>query len=293
MTNNPASRRVVRARLRRLVAAIPPRGGYLFYGAYVAFTFFAFAWVLSTSLRTNQQLFADVWGIPSGDGVSNFPNVWTNSGLGLAFLNSVIAAVGGSALAVGLAAPAAYVLSRASFRGRDIITNVFAAGMGVPAALLIIPMYLMMNQMGLTSSVTGLLIVYVAISLPFTMLILTAFFATLPVELEEAAVIDGASEWRVFRSVMLPLAQPGVLTALIFNFVFLWKEFFWGLVLLQSRDSRTLAVALNGLRESLAFSANWVGMFAAVVIVMVPALVVYIVLSRRVLGAVTLGAVKQ
>lgn len=165
--------------------------------------------------------------------------------------------------------------------------------MGVPAALLIIPMYLMTSQMGLISSITGLLIVYVAISLSFTMLVLTAFFATLPVELEEAAVIDGASEWRVFRSVMLPLEQPGVLTALILNFVFLWKEFFWGLVLLQSRESRTLAVAPNGLRESLAFSADRVGMFAAVVIVMVPALVVYIVLSRRVLGAVTLGAVKQ
>ena len=260
----------------------------LFCGTIV----FAIAWIVVTSLKTNRELFANVWSLPANFQLTNFVNAWNQGGMGVAFINSVLVA-GGSAIAVvALAAPAAYILSRAEFRGRDLLVNGIASGMGVPAVLIFIPVYLLISQVGLTDSLPGLFAVYVGVQMPFTIFLLTGFFATLPVELEEAAIVDGASELSVFTRVMLPLAQSGLLTALIFNLIYLWKEFFWGLVMLRTNSNFTLGVALNGLREGMAFSADWVGLFAAVVIVMGPAIAVYILLSRRFMQAITLGAIK-
>jgi ABC-type glycerol-3-phosphate transport system permease component len=162
--------------------------------------------------------------------------------------------------------------------------------MGVPAVLIFIPVYLMLSTVGLGDSLSGLVVVYVGVQMPFTVFVLTGFFATLPIDLEEAAIIDGASEIGVFWKIMLPLARPGLLTAFIFNLIFLWKEFFWALVLLRSRSGFTLGVALNSLRESLAFNADWTGLFAAVVILMAPAVIVYVLLSRRFVESITFGA---
>ena len=246
-------------------------------------------WIVVTSLKTNQELFADVWKLPASLHPENYANAWTIGGMGTAFANSVVATVGAAISVVAIAAPAAYVLSRAEFPGREMLINMIAAGMGIPAVLIFIPVYLMLSTVGFGDSLPGLGAVYVGVQMPFTVFILTGFFATLPVELEEAAIIDGASEVGVFWRIMLPLARPGLLTALIFNLIFLWKEFFWALVLLRSRSGFTLGVALNSLRESLAFNADWTGLFAAVVILMGPAVVAYLVLSRQFVRAITFG----
>ncbi|MDQ6795206.1 MAG: carbohydrate ABC transporter permease [Chloroflexota bacterium] len=247
-------------------------------------------WIVVTSLKTNQELFADVWRLPASLHLENYANAWTIGGMGMAFANSVIATVGAAISVVAIAAPAAYVLSRAEFPGREMLINTIAAGMGIPAVLIFIPVYLLLSTVGFGDSLAGLGAVYVGVQMPFTVFILTGFFATLPVELEEAAIIDGASEVGVFWRIMLPLARPGLLTALIFNLIFLWKEFFWALVLLRSRTGFTLGVALNSLRESLAFNADWTGLFAAVVILMGPAVLAYLVLSRQFVRAITFGA---
>jgi len=265
------------------------RAALIFYCVTVLF---ALLWIVVTSFKTNAELFANVWSLPSSLNFDNYVHAWNLGGMGQAFVNSVIVGFGASIGVVALAAPAAYVLSRAEFRGRDLLVNGIAGGMGVPAVLLFIPVYLLLAQGGLVNSLQGLLVVYLGVQIPFTVFLLTGFFATLPVELEEAAIVDGASEWTVFTRVMLPLAQPGLLTAVIFNLIYLWKEFFWGLVLLRTQDRFTLGVALNALREGMSFNADWVGLFAAVVILMGPAILIYAVLSRRVLRAVTFGAVR-
>jgi N-acetylglucosamine transport system permease protein len=250
----------------------------------------ALAWMVVTSLKTNEELFRDVWSLPSALRIENYANAWTTGGMGAAFANSAVATLGAAVSVVALAAPAAYVLSRADFPGREALINAIAAGMGVPAVLIFIPVYLMLSTVGLGDSLSGLVVVYVGVQMPFTVFVLVGFFATLPIDLEEAAIIDGASEIGVFWRIMLPLARPGLLTAFIFNLIFLWKEFFWALVLLRSRSGFTLGVALNSLRESLAFNADWTGLFAAVVILMAPAVIVYVLLSRRFVESITFGA---
>ena len=271
------------------IQSLPRRTGVGFLALFCLTVVLSLVWITLTSFKSNAQLFADVWSLPAPFEPRNYANAWTLGGMGVAFRNSVLVAVGSSIGVVVLAAPAAYVLSRASFPGRELLINVIASGMGVPAALLFIPVYLLLAQAGLSDSLSGLAMVYVGVQLPFTVYLLTGFFATLPVELEEAAIVDGASEWSVFMRIMLPLARPGLLTAFIFNLIFLWKEFFWGLVILRNQERFTLGVALNALREGMAFNADWVGLFAAVVILMAPAILIYALLSRRVLRAVRFG----
>jgi ABC-type glycerol-3-phosphate transport system permease component len=278
------------SRATRAVTACLGGAGRLFVIAVGASIILALAWMVVTSLKTNEELFANVWSLPSVLRVENYANAWTIGGMGAAFANSAVATVGSAVAVVALAAPAAYVLSRADFPGREPLINAIAAGMGVPAVLIFIPVYVLLSTVHLGDSLAGLILVYVGVQMPFTVFVLTGFFATLPIDLEEAAIIDGASEVGVFWRIMLPLARPGLLTAFIFNLIFLWKEFFWALVLLRTRSGFTLGVALNSLRESLAFNADWTGLFAAVVILMAPAVLVYVLLSRRFMESITFGA---
>jgi raffinose/stachyose/melibiose transport system permease protein len=277
---------------RAWLAELPRRLVVLFLAFFCLTVIFSLLWITVTSLKSNAQLFANVWSLPTSLRLANYVNAWTLGGMGIAFLNSVLVSFSAAIGLVALAAPAAYILSRAEFRGRELFINGIAGGMGVPAVFIFIPVYLLLAQVGLSDSLPGLFVVYLGVQMPFTVYLLTGFFATLPVELEEAAIVDGASELQVFVRVMLPLAQPGLITAAIFNVIYLWKEFFWGLVLLRTNDHYTLGVALNALREGMSFSADWVGLFAAVVIVMGPALLIYAFLSRRMLRAVTFGALR-
>lgn len=276
-------------RLRDLAPRLP---SYLFLALWTGFTLFAFLWVILTSFKTNQQLFANVWSLPTHLELKNYAKAWDVVRMKDYFLNS-LGVVTLSTLAILLvSAPASYVLSRIPFRGRQLLTGFFIGGMGIPRVLLLVPLFMLMNGLHLTDSLVGLGIVYVAISLSFTILLLTAFFATLPSELEESAAIDGASPFATFWRVMLPLAGPGLATAFTFNFIWLWKEYFWALVLISTDSRRTISLGLYSLQGSMQYSADWVGLFAGCVIVMVPTLILYFIMSERIMRGITLGAVK-
>lgn len=277
------------AQLRDLAPRLP---GYLFLGLWIGFTIFAFLWVILTSFKTNQELFANVWSLPSHLEWKNYVKAWNVVRMKDYFLNSLIVVTGSTLAILLVSAPAAYVLSRIPFRGRTLLTAFFTAGMGIPRVLLLVPLFMLMNSLRLTDSLFGLGITYVAISLSFTILLLTAFFATLPSELEESAAIDGASPFVTFWRVMLPLASPGLGTAFTFNFIWLWKEYFWALVLISTDSKRTISLGLYSLQGSMQYSADWVGLFAGCVIVMVPTLILYFIMSERIMSGITLGAVK-
>jgi N-acetylglucosamine transport system permease protein len=276
-------------RLRDLTPRLP---AYIFLGAWAAFTIFAFVWVILTSFKTNQQLFANVWSLPTHIEWKNYVKAWNVVRMKDYFINSVVVVTLATLAIVTISAPASYVLSRVPFKSRELLTSFFTSGMGVPRVLLLVPLFMLMNNLKLTDSLFGLGIVYVAISLSFTILLLTAFFATLPTELEEAAAIDGASPFATFWRVMLPLAGPGISTAFTFNFIWLWKEYFWALVLISTDSKRTISLGLYSLQGSMQYSADWVGLFAGCVIVMVPTLILYFVMSERIMSGITVGAIK-
>jgi ABC-type glycerol-3-phosphate transport system permease component len=276
-------------RMRRALPRVPAT---TFLLLWTGFTIFAFLWILISSFKDNRELFASAWAFPSALHFENYEKAWRLARMGNYFLNSVIVVGISTAAIVGVSAPAAYVLSRIPFRGRELVTNGIIAGMGVPYQVLLVPLFVLLTQIRLADTLPGLMLVYVALSLPFTVFLLTGFFRSLPSELEDAAAIDGANEYEVFYRVMLPLASPGIVTAAIFNFIGLWNEYMLALVMINDQNKRTLSLALYGLQGSMQYTSDWVGLFAGVVIVMVPTLILFIVMSERVIAGITLGATK-
>ena len=252
----------------------------------------ALAWVVYTSLKSNAEFFASTWALPGEWKWSNYRYAWANAEIGDYFFNTAYISVVSTVATVLLAAMAAYVLARVVFPGRQFLFYLFLAGMMVPAMLYLFPLFVQMRQMRLTNSHAGLILIYVATGLPFSVFVLTAFFRTLPTQLEEAALIDGASPWRTFWTIMLPLARPGLITVSIFSFINTWNEFFWSLILLRSGKLYTLARGLQTLFFNMSTESRWTELFAGLVIVMLPLIVVFILLQDRITEGLTVGAIK-
>ncbi len=265
---------------------------YLFLGAWSLFTILALSWVVLASLKTNREVFREPFSFPADPQFVNYERVWLNSQVGQSFLNSLVIVGLSVIVIIAVSAPASYILSRARFKGRGLLTMVFIAGIGIPYPLLFIPLFALLAGIKLINTIPGLILVYVSLSVPFTVYILTGFFSSLPSELEDAAVIDGATDFQVFRKVMLPLASPGLLTASIFNFIGLWNEFQLALIFIQDPGLRPLSLSLYTLKNSMTYSGDWAGLFAGVVIVVVPTIILFVILSERMISGMTLGSVK-
>jgi len=265
---------------------------YILPVLWAIFNLFCVIWITLSSLKTNRELATKPWGLPEVPQFGNYVKAWNLANLGTAFRNSVFLTVGSVILVLIICAPAAYVLSRVRFRGSGWLTVIFVSGAGIPAAMLIIPLFALTKSLGLNDTLPGLMLIYTVISIPFTMYMLTGFYSTLPPEFEEAARIDGCSEFGVFLRIMLPLVSPGLITVAIFNFVVIWNEYTLALVFIQDPDKLPLARALYGIASSMQYTGDWASLFAAVVIVMLPSLVVYALLSERLIEGITAGALK-
>ena len=281
-------------------------------------------WVFSNSIRSSQEIYENSFGLPwlvtgspyadrpevatpAEAAVGNFQNAWTKSNFSTFFVNSVI--VTGISLAGILAfgAMAAYALARFDFRLNRPLYLFFISGMMVPAQLVLIPLFFQFGtishglsalirplgyEVQLHNSLTGLITIYIALSLPFTILILTGFFRSLPGALRESAIMDGASEWTVFRQIMLPLARPGLVTAAIFNFLGIWNEYLFALVFVNSPEKKTLPLGLASVSIQAQYKTDFGLMFAGLVIIMLPTLLVYLLLQRQLTKGITVGALK-
>ncbi len=267
-------------------------GSYALIVPWCAFTLLAFLWVILSSFKSTGEIFRFVWHLPQSFYWQNYIKAWSVVNMGQYFLNSVIVVSASVVFIMAISSPSAYVLGRISFRGSRFLTGFFASGMGIPVQLLFIPLFALLTRIRLTDSLAGLGVVYIAISLPFTVFFLTGFFRSLPSELEEAAAIDGASPGRTFLQVMLPISSPGLIAAAIFNFVWLWNEYSLALIFISRDARRPLSLGLYALQGSMQFTGDWGGLFAGAVIVMVPTALFYIWMSERIISGITVGAVK-
>lgn len=283
------STRARKARIKKLLTQIP---AYLILSLWSFFTIFVIGWVIISSFKTNAEIFRTVFDLPKVWQFSNYINAWSQGNFALYLRNSVFLTSASVAGLLLISAPAAYVLSRFKFIGRNFLTTTFIAGMGIPYSLVLIPLYVIMSRLGLINNLPGLILIYISLSIPFTVYILTGFFVTLPKELEDAAVIDGCNEFQTFWHVMLPLASPGLLTAGIFNAIGMWNEYQLVLVFMGNEEGRTLALGLYSLQNAMQYTGDWVGLFAGVCIIMVPTIVLYVILSEKMIAGITMGAVK-
>lgn len=249
-------------------------------------------WTLMTSFKTTKQIFASPFRLPTKWSFDNYVSAWTTAGIGGFFLNTVI--VVGIALMVVmmLGAMCAYVLARFEFRGSRAIYYMMLAGLTFPVFLAIVPLFFVLQNIGLLNSLPGLILTYVAFALPFTVFFLYPFFQALPDEISEAAEIDGASEWRTFFQVMLPMAKPGMASVAIFNFLGLWNQFLLPVALNTNRDHYVLSQGMASFASQAGYAVDTGALFAGVVITVIPVLVMYVIFQRQLHGSVTQGTSK-
>lgn len=274
---------------RKQVRFIP---GYLLLGIWLAFTVVMIGWIILASLSTTKEIFGNEI-MASGIHWENYANVLHKHKMSVYFANSIIYSLSGCVGIILIASPAAYVLSRITFRGKPLVNNIFVIAMSIPSVMLVMPLFKMATSMGLIGSRWTLIILYICINVPFGVFFLIGFFMSLPKALEEAAEIDGCTPDQAFWRIMFPLAQPGIVTLTIFNFITIWNEYFMALIFANKTELRTVSTGLQAIVQSMKYSGDWAGLFAGVVIVFLPTFLIYIFLSRKIIAGVTGGAVKE
>jgi N-acetylglucosamine transport system permease protein len=259
---------------------------------YLAAVLYPMVWLVISSLKTNRELFTGVWALPQTPQWDNYVRAWERAGISHYFLNSAVVTACSLVGTVVLGAAAAYVLSRFTFPGSQAIYLLFVTGMTVPSFVGVIPLFFLLLDIGLLDTRLGLIAVYVAMNLPFTIFVLYGFFRSLPSELADAAEIDGCSPAGAFLRVMLPLARGGVLAVAIFDFIAIWNEYLYALVLISDPALRTLPLGVANLYVVNRYHADWTALLAGLVIVMIPSFVVYALFQSQFREGVTLGARK-
>ena len=262
------------------------------------------AWVFLASIKQNSEFYGSPWTLPAGFYWQNFVNAWNSAKMGSYMINSVIVTVLALGLLLIVALPAAYCLSRFQFRGRKILNTCFMAGLFINVNYIVVPIFLMLkdgdswlkNIMGhgfLLNNVFVLAVVYAATALPFTIYLLSGYFATLPHDFEEAAYIDGASYGKTMVQIIFPMAQPSIITIILFNFLSFWNEYIISMTLMSSsKGAKTLPVGLLNLMQAQQSKAEYGIMYAGLVLVMLPTLILYICVQKKLTQGMTVGGLK-
>ncbi len=271
--------------MRRIV----PHAAMLAWGAVSTLPLL---WAVVGSFKTDQEILTDPWSLPARPRLDNWARAWSEANLGRYFLNSLVVVGGALLLTMLLGSSVAYALARYDFRGNRLVYFTFVTAMFFPVFLALVPLFFVVRQLGLLGTYPGLILVYAAYAVPFTVFFLHAFFRGLPGEVAEAAFIDGCSHSGVFFRVMLPMARPGLVAVAIFNFLGLWNQYLLPLVLNPDPDRYVLAQGLAALSVSQGYRSDWSGLFAGLTMAMLPVLVAYVAFQRHIRAGMTAGAVK-
>ncbi|MEV0585540.1 carbohydrate ABC transporter permease [Nonomuraea sp. NPDC050310] len=266
--------------------------------AWVLFNAGMVAWVLLNSLKSSREIFDNPAGLPATWMWENFATAWSDSGLGAAAINSVVLTLVSVLLIMALSVPAAYAVARLGGRSSGPVATFFAVGMSIPFQAFAVPMVLIGAGLSrfMIDWVTGawdtritVTLFYVVLSLPFSIFVLIGYFRSLPGDVEEAAALDGASPFRTFLQIMVPLAKPGITTVAVLNALSLWNETVIVLMLVPEQSAQTLNVALLNFYSNMQYTSNWGGLFAGVVIVVLPMIATYLWFGRRIVNGMTQG----
>jgi raffinose/stachyose/melibiose transport system permease protein len=241
-------------------------------------------------LKTNAQLLARPFSIPEPFVWSNYTDVLRSPTFWRQCANSLLVMVTTTFLVLGLASSAAFVFARFSFRGRELIFTYFTLGLLFPAAIAILPLYLLIRQLGLVDSLWGIILPQVAFGLPFGVLIMRNFFLAIPAELEDAAYVDGATSFEFFWRILIPLARPGLAAVAVLTMVTSWNNFFLPLVVLNTDKLWTLPLGVMQFQGQ--YGTDWGRVLAFVSLALTPAVVFYLFAERQIIAGLTAGAVK-
>lgn len=273
-------------------------------------------WVFLASIKENPEFYGNPWDLPKGFYFQNFIDAFNKANMGAYLLNSVIVTVLALAILLVVALPAAYVLSRYKFRGRKLLNVLFMGGLFINVNYIVVPIFLMLvdGNKGLSSLMENLhveagspvynflsgffldnlfilALIYASTALPFTIYLLSSYFATLPKDYEEAAYVDGSGYFRTMVKIIMPMAKPSIITVILFNFLSFWNEYIIAMTLLPG-EGKTLPVGLMNLMKAQNAAAQYGQMYAGLVIVMLPTLILYIMVQKKLTQGMTVGGLK-
>lgn len=263
---------------------------YLFMALCVVVALFPIIWVVLSSFKNNKEILSNGLSLPSSFGFAGYAQALKIAPILKFFGNSLIIAVISTALNVFILAMAGYVFAKKRFRFKNTLYAILSLAMVIPTTALLSPVYTVITKLGLYDTKAALILVYTALSMPISLMILRSAFAAIPTELEEAAYIDGAGFFRTFWQVMMPCAKGGLASAAVLAFLEGWNEFTFALLLTSSADTRTLPLSLSYFTSQ--FSFNYTAMFAAITIAVLPSIVVFAIFQEQVCSSLTAGSVK-
>jgi N-acetylglucosamine transport system permease protein len=253
-------------------------------------------WVVLASFKTNTEIFlGKPFALPASWSLQTYADAWTEAHVGRYFINSVIVVLLSTTGTMVLGSMAAYVLARYRFFGNRFIYYLFVSGLAFPTFMALGPLFYILKGMGLLGTYTGLVLVYIAYSLPFTVFFLAAFFKTLPYEIEEAATVDGASHTRKFFQIMMPMARSGLVSITIFNIVGQWNQYLLPVAIMTGPGTEQKMLLTQGIAQisvSAGYHAQWSTLFAALTLSILPMIIVYAIFQRQIQAGLTAGAVK-
>lgn len=250
-----------------------------------------FWYMLATSFKPQTFIFEippRLW--PAEWTLRNYTAALGTDMFGLYFVNSLIVAVASTGATLLVSSLLAYAFARLQFPGKEMLFNLFLVGMMIPPVMLIIPQFLVASWLGLLNNLLGLILVYITMNLSLQTFLLRGFFEGIPRDLEEAAVIDGASHWTIFWRIILPLARPGLAVVAIFTFLYSWDEFPWAHVAIKETAKRTLPIGI-ALFQS-AHLTEWGQVFAASIVALVPVVLLFAFFQRYFIRGITTTGLK-
>ena len=263
---------------------------YLFMALCVLVALFPIVWVVLSSFKTNREILSNGLQLPSTYSFSGYKQALEMAPILKFFVNSLIVSFASTALNVFILAMAGYVFAKKKFRFKNLIFGILSLSMVIPSTALMSPVYTVITKLHLYDTKMALILVYTALNMPISLMILRSAFAAIPTELEEAAYIDGAGFFRTFWQVMMPCAKGGLASAAVLAFLGSWNEFTFALLLTSSTSTRTLPLSLSYFTSQ--FSFNYTAMFAAITIAVLPSIIVFSIFQEQVCSSLTAGSVK-
>jgi raffinose/stachyose/melibiose transport system permease protein len=277
--------------MKRIASRLPTAVFTYFIMIFTVFvSVFPILWVIMSSFKTNKDILGNPFSLPKSINFNAYIDVYTNYDFLTYFTNSILIATTSTLIALFIYCLAGYIFAKYDFRGKGLLFLLCTITLLVPGHARAQPIFSIITKLDLYDTKTGLILVYTSFGLALSLFILRAAFMTIPKDLDEAALIDGASFWRIFWNVNLPLAKSGLATAGILMFLTSWNEYFYALILTSSPENRTMPVALQFFNE--AFSYNYTTMFAALTLAILPGIIVYLFVQEQVQASVAATGVK-
>lgn len=263
---------------------------YTLLGLFALVNVYPIVWMAINSLKSEQEFTVNQFGIPNEFILDNYANAWEIANLGVLFKNSIFVCVTATLVTVIIGALASYFLARFTFKFNKIMYTFFIFGLLIPIHATLVPMFILMKNLGLLNTEVTLLFPYIAFHLPITIFILTSFMKAFPKDIEESAIMDGAGIFRIFWSIILPMSRPAIATVVILNFIYNWNEFSFALVLINDPELQTLPLGLANFAGQ--FTTNYGAQMAGLTMSLVPIIIFYLFLEKEIVNGMTSGAVK-